>query len=340
MLFALLTGRGTSPVIEFVGPASCGKSTAASLLQDLVDPVKGAVENGTGLVDMASVKQEHMVEVVSDHYFTAFDNVSMLRRETQDTLCQISTGVAKKHRIMYVGNWVKIFAKRPILMTSLASVITRPDLESRKEVIDFGTVKNFRIPTPSLMAKWKEEKPFLFLGLLHLLQDALARKKDLRMLNGVDSRRAWYTLADPLFYDAADAESIQEERDVKSASTSAENSPFVLGILAFLQDKEHKGETAYRDRMLHMFESYAKFLGEKSGTEASVGKNGMKIRWKIDQYKGAIPEKVAGFGWELSKYARVIETIGGWDVYSRKWQTREGITREFFKIIPDELEDL
>lgn len=349
IIFALLSGRGTSPVIEFTGPPSSGKSTAADMLIDLIDPVKGIAGQGSGLSDMGAVKVDNLINVVAGRYLTAFDNVSTLTRPQQDALCQIATGASKDQRVLYMGTFVRIFAKRPVILTALSSVVTRPDLDSRKEEFQFSSRRGFNIRSRGLAEEWSNDKPFLFTGLLHLLSDALyiMETEDLHQ-DGVDVRRTWFSLADRLFYTPEEMRERQERRRFERSRTMMENSEFCLGLSAWLQSlEEPDGYGQIKGRSLDIYSAFQDWLTAKVGTAVKIRTPLGSIKWRVRMSytnNGTSPATVQGFVWECSKQANVIADVTGWVISDQSVRGNTGSFRRWFRK-PDEqldteLEDL
>lgn len=338
IIFSMLSGRGTSPVVEFVGPASSGKSTAADLLLDLIDPVKGGTAAGAGRSNLEAIRKGEFVNVVSSRYLSVFDNVSILSRSWQDTLCQVATGCSKDNRILYVGSYVKIFAKRPIVLTALSSVITRPDLASRAETLEFTGAGGFKIDTAEMFSRWEQEKPKLYLGILHLLSEAIINDMDFQeedSSTGVEARRRWYDLADLVFgYNTKDRVKnkadkkrvMQKRRDRRRTSNIKlmDQSDFAKAFSAYLQSLK---VNEVIDIPSHIKDAYEEFLNENLGKTLTIETSGEPIKWKVRINNGAVTEGVPGFGWMLNQQYNVILNLTGWDVNFSKKRTSKGVLR-------------
>ena len=341
ILFSLLTGRGASPLIEFCGPPGSGKSTAADLLLELVDPTPGGLHSGDGRGDLTAVKGDQLINVVEKRYLTYFDNVSKLAVDVQDTLCKIATGASKDERVLYVGTYYKIAAKRPIVMTSLSPVVTRPDLASRTETINFNSHRGFAIPPESLLEEWLRDKPYLILGLLHLLADMLAMQDTVVIEDGVDARRKWMNLADYIFYSQEEIDEVRRRRKIEKSKEILESDDFAMAFLGWLQYKEEEEDLDRIEmRALDMFQEYVEWIEEKAGERIVLKlKGGGTVRWKVKNlYDKIIPRSVSGFGWQINKLANVLNDVAGWVVSTGEKRSMKGNIRVIYKKI--ELEDL
>lgn len=341
VLFSLFTGRGASPLIEFCGPPGSGKSTAADLLLDLVDPTPGGLHSGDGRGDLTSIKRDQIINVVSQRYLSFFDNVSKLDVETQDTLCKIATGASKDERLLYVGTYYKISAKRPIVLTSLSPVVTRPDLASRTETINFTSHSGFAIPPESLYDEWQKDRPFLVMGLFYLLSDMLCLKDTVKVEDGVDARRKWMVLADYIFYSQDEIDGMRENRKIERAKTILENDNFAMAFLGFLQAKEEEGIEHIEMRSLDLFQDYCEWIEDKAGMRITLHiRNGSMVSWKVrNVYDQVVPKSISGFGWALNKVANVLMDTGGWVVNgAERKRVSSGNVRVLYKKV--EVEDL
>jgi ABC-type oligopeptide transport system ATPase subunit len=341
ILFALMTGRGASPLIEFCGPPGSGKSTAADLLLDLIDPTPGGLHSGDGRGDLTSVKRDQIINVVSQRYLTFFDNVSRLDVDTQDTLCKIATGASKDERLLYVGTYYKISAKRPVVLTSLSPVVTRPDLASRTESLNFSSHHGFAIPPEALYEEWKRDRPYLFMGLLYLLSDMLSMKDTVKIEDGVDARRKWMVLADYIFYSEDEIQNVREKRKIEKSKSILENDDFSMAFLGYLQHREDEGEEYLEMRTLDLYQEYCEWIEGKAGERLVLRmKGGGVVRWKVRNiYERVIPKSISGFGWNISKISNVLQDVSGWIVNGgEKKRISGGNVRVMYKKI--DIEDL
>jgi len=314
LVFAVLSGRGTSPFIEFTGAPSSGKSTTADLFVSLVDPACGGVNTGASRSTLSGFTIDKLVNIVSKRYLTFFDNLSVLNRVSQDAFCQVSTGVSKENRILYVGTFRKIYAKNPVVTTSLASVVTRPDLESRKTEFPCSSGKGFRISPNKLLGEWEKDRPFLFVGILHLLCEALGKYQEAPVLDGIDARRTWFNLADSYFYDTQQARDVQKSRRNRVASATMENSEFCMGICGWFQSLEDKGENSITGALTELMHIYSDWLDSVVGTEIALRTPEGEIHWNVRVTDLVVPRTSQGFTWELAKNANIIKDVAGWEV--------------------------
>lgn len=125
---ACLRPVGPYPVLLLRGEKGSGKSTLARALRKLVDPRQ------PDLKTLPKGKEEiRTLAISAEHgHVQAFDNLSGLDGDLSDALCRLSTGDALEVRALYTGRDLDTFvACRPIILTSITDVATRPDLLDR-----------------------------------------------------------------------------------------------------------------------------------------------------------------------------------------------------------------
>jgi hypothetical protein len=153
-LLDALAGRGHHPLLVLIGPEGAAKSTLLELLRALIDP------NCTPLGGLPRTERK-LAEMVSQCHLQLFDNVSALSIQMSDALCRLSTGVGA----------------RPVILNSIADVVTRPDLADRCLFISCDSIPDERRRSSAqLWAEFEKAKA----QILGLLLDGLSH--GLRML--------------------------------------------------------------------------------------------------------------------------------------------------------------
>jgi hypothetical protein len=115
-----------NPMLEIVGPAGTGKTSAAVGLAHITDPTKSG-----GLPSMRLTEEDVMASV-QNRYALHVDNASRLSADQQDLLCRASTGGDLMHRKLYEQGMVAaVTLLNPVIVTGITPVITRSDARSR-----------------------------------------------------------------------------------------------------------------------------------------------------------------------------------------------------------------
>ncbi len=111
------------------GIQGASKSMMARLVRRLVDPSRAGLRR--------EPKDARDLAIAADNsYMPAFDNVSSIPPWLSDALCVLSTGGAFATRTLYENAEETIFeARRPVILTSITDVISRPDLLERALLI-------------------------------------------------------------------------------------------------------------------------------------------------------------------------------------------------------------
>jgi hypothetical protein len=326
-LFAMISGRGMSPILEFNGSAASGKSSAGDLILDLIDPTSDGLANGSGRIQFNSVHSDQMVNVVASRYLTVFDNVSKLSVKWQDNFCQTATGISKEQRILYVGSYQKIYAKRPIVLSALETVVTRPDLETRKETMHFDGYRGFKIKTTMLAQEWTTDKPFLYVGLLHLLSDALTAVDRIPMQSGLAARRYWYKAADRLF-GRPGYEKLLNDRDDLVGVEQVTNSSFAMLMVSWLYEKRNTGIFSFELVASELYKELREYAQELQGSDIQIPIKDEILSWRVASIS-EFPTTPRGLGWELNKFEHAIRRVSGWEYRSRARRTSKGIAKQF-----------
>ncbi len=125
----VLRGYGPCPVLVFRGEHGTGKTTDAKVIKELTDP--------SG-VNIRSAPREirDIIAATRNAHTLVFDNVSKIPDEISDAICCLSTGGGFGGRTLYTDYDEAVFtATRPVMLTSITEVVTRPDLLDRAIII-------------------------------------------------------------------------------------------------------------------------------------------------------------------------------------------------------------
>jgi hypothetical protein len=162
-LVAWLRTGNAYPLLLFYGSPGAGKTVAAKLVMMLIDP--------TDSMKLPNVQtdSEHIAAAAQHRWVLTFDNESKLSAAEQDLFCTCSTGGEIVTRAMYTnGDIATLPIHRPVLITAVQPVVTRPDLMSRTIPIEFAP-REIRKGEDEILDEFMKMRPALLGALCELL---------------------------------------------------------------------------------------------------------------------------------------------------------------------------
>ncbi len=124
-LLAALRPSGPYPIALLQGEQGSSKSTTARVLRALIDP------NTCPLRTKPREERDLMVAAANSRV-VCFDNLSGLPQELSDALCRLSTGGGFSTRQLFTDSEeILLDVQRPVILTGIDSLTTRPDLTDR-----------------------------------------------------------------------------------------------------------------------------------------------------------------------------------------------------------------
>jgi hypothetical protein len=158
---AAMLPTGPYPLLLLTGEQGSAKSTLARLVRRLIDPhVSELRAEPKDLRDL-------MISA-TNAWIVAFDNVSKITTHLSDTLCRLSTGGGFATRAMFTdADEVFLDAQRPVILTSIDDVVTRPDLSERVVQLRLPMIADRERRFESqLLREFEAARPRLLGGLL------------------------------------------------------------------------------------------------------------------------------------------------------------------------------
>jgi hypothetical protein len=136
-----LLSAGPYAVLVLLGEQGAGKSTAARVIRQLVDPNSSPLRN--------KPRSDHDLAIAAANaWVVSFDNLSGLPEWLSNTLCTIATGGGFSTRMLYTDDEERIFdARRPVILNGIGDIVARSDLLDRALLV----------PLPAIDAKESEE---------------------------------------------------------------------------------------------------------------------------------------------------------------------------------------
>lgn len=133
-LIGSLHPSGPYPILILHGEQGSAKSTAATVLRNLIDP---------NLAPRRTEPRESrdLMIAANNGFVVSFDNLSHLKGWLSDGLCRLSTGGGFGTRSLYTNDEEIIFeAKRPVILNSIEELATRGDLLNRSIILYLPSV--------------------------------------------------------------------------------------------------------------------------------------------------------------------------------------------------------
>jgi hypothetical protein len=128
-LVAGLRPHGPYPPLALHGEQGSAKSTTARALRALIDP-------STAPLRSEPRDARDLMIAATNSWCPTFDNMSGIPGWLSDTLCILATGGGYATRTLYENEEETILnAQRPVIMTAIAEIATRPDLLDRCMVL-------------------------------------------------------------------------------------------------------------------------------------------------------------------------------------------------------------
>ncbi len=163
VLITWLRTGNAYPLLLLFGPGGSGKTTAARLIVLLVDPTESMK------LPNIQTGNDHIGAAAQHRHVLSFDNESKLSAEEQDRFCTCATGGEIFAKKLYTNSDVAIMPiHRPVVITALQPVVTRPDLMTRTVPVEFAQ-REGRKGEDEILAEFEQMRPALLGALCELL---------------------------------------------------------------------------------------------------------------------------------------------------------------------------
>jgi hypothetical protein len=183
-------------VTNFVGEQGCANSCAARILRMLIDP------NETPLRSPPREERDLLVHA-ANNWCVVLDNLSSLPPWLSDALCRLATGGGHSARQLYSdGEEFTLAVKRPVILTGIDDVATRPDLAERALQVELETIPDDRrMPERELWRRFEAATPMILSAVLNALACALRELHNVRMpsLPRMADAALWATAGETAF---------------------------------------------------------------------------------------------------------------------------------------------
>ena len=144
------------PILCLTGSHGTGKSTASSMIQDLISPQQ---------MDRSTFpkKEDDLVIRLSNRCISVFDNCGKISEGASNILCQsVTSGSYTKRKLYTDSEIVNIPLRSIVVLNSCDSVVEKEDLLSRLLQFNLRRIKkNYLTTDEELQKKYRENKPKL-----------------------------------------------------------------------------------------------------------------------------------------------------------------------------------
>ncbi|HUX68642.1 MAG TPA: hypothetical protein VMV31_14235 [Terriglobales bacterium] len=195
-LLAAMRPKSSCPALVLTGEHGAAKTTAAKVLRALLDPT--AAEPGGDPKDARdlAISAEHNRVMV-------LDNLSAIPQWLSDALCRLVTGGGFSTRLLFTDDEERIFrARRPVVLTSINDVVSRPDLLSRALIVALPVIPDAkRLSEEEFWASFEAARPRLLGALFDAVATALRRFPGVTLprLPRMADFAKWAVAAEPSF---------------------------------------------------------------------------------------------------------------------------------------------
>lgn len=195
-LLAAMRPSGPYPVLIIQGEHGSAKSTAVRVFRELVDPAEPA--------HRAPPKSDRDLMVSAyNNWVVAFDNLSFLSASLSDALCRLATGGGFSARQLYTDKKeANIVAERPVLLNSITSIATRPDLLSRAVILTLQPIsRETRRDESTLWGDFERVRPRILGALLDAISHGLCHlgRTRLKQMPRMADFARWVTACEGAF---------------------------------------------------------------------------------------------------------------------------------------------
>jgi hypothetical protein len=229
------------------GPGGSGKTEAGRRFASLVDPFTSQFLPGYA-------NSKDVLVAAATCRLVGIDNLSQLKRDLSDTLCEISTGAGDRRRALYTdADLFSLQTKNPLLVTAMLLLATRGDFIDRMAPIAFERIRETdRKPESSLHEDFARPASQVLGGLMDAVAAALRFGPEIRLagMPRMADATIFVTAAEHVLDTPTGkfAETIVEEQTQALGDTIRSN-PFIEAVVRFMADKpEWQGSAT---RLLH-----------------------------------------------------------------------------------------
>lgn len=242
-LVSIFFAQINHPILVLTGEHGAAKSTAMRLIQRIIDP---SAKDLFVLPD----RTDDLITVLSNNHFVAFDNISSIKTEVSNILCQaVTNGSLCKRKLFTDNEEVVINIRRVVALNGIALTVTQTDLIDRALIINFKRItEEQRLTEAQLNERFNKQLPNILGSIFHIIKNALKLYSKVEL-------SALPRMADFAMYGYCIAESIGKgmgemflesysNNNLQAIESAAENSPVISAILELMAKCDEWSGTA------------------------------------------------------------------------------------------------
>jgi hypothetical protein len=225
------------------GEQGSAKTTFTRVLRYLVDP------NAAPQRSLPREDRDMFIAANNGHVLS-FDNVSALPGWISDTLCRLSTGGGFAVRTLYSDSDETLFdAMRPILMTGIEDIVSRPDLAERSIFQTLVAIPDTSRKTEKdLNLEIEEARPGILGALIDAVATGLRRLPEVKLdrLPRMADFAKWSTACgDGILWPADGFMTAHDANRAGAINDVIENDPVANAVRALMQAQASESRTIW-----------------------------------------------------------------------------------------------
>jgi len=193
-LVGALHPKGPYPITIFGGEQGSAKSTMQKIIRNLIDPNKAPLR-------LPPKDERDLMIAAKNSWIVSFDNLSGIRNDLSDALCQLSTESGFSTRELYTDTEETLLSvRRPVFLNGIDSISSRQDLLNRAIIIVLSHLNEEKRKTEEeIMGQFNRIHPGVLGALCNAISVGLknAPKVHLERLPRMADFATWVTACEP-----------------------------------------------------------------------------------------------------------------------------------------------
>ena len=236
------------PIAAISGPAGSVKTTTAEIIKSTTDP-STAIDIGP-----FPNSETELAQLLSHNYMTVFDNLTQIKPNYSDLLCQAVTGGVFMKRKLYTDQGIVALPMRGcVVLTGINVTAEKPDLLDRMLVFPLEKISaEHRKGKKEVKAAFEECLPGILGAIFDALSLALAQIPNIhpeKLPRLADFYKAGIAISQALGHERGAFEGAFAENQKRLQVSAIDGNPLLQAVLAFMQN-EQKWEGSATDLLL------------------------------------------------------------------------------------------